>query len=455
MTKIETLKSPSTTFLKVTEFVQTVEYKDIPKSVSRTAALLILDLIGVLAAARKLDAAIIARDFAAQNFAAGHGAPIARLPFDGREVSLVGYGFAAATQIDNLDAHDGWQPSKGHAGAALFPALCAFAEAQNVSGQEALVAMVIGYEVGYRAAAALHGTVEDYHTSGAWNSLGCAAIGVRLRQSNQSIFRDALGIAEYHSPRSQMMREIANPTMLHDGTGWGAPVGIYAALIAEAGFTGAPAATVEFQDAEFAWKDLGENWLTEQQYIKPYPICRWAHAAIDAALDLRTLHDIAPNDIDQIDIYTFVYSAELNNEVPNTSPLAQYSLAWPVAAALVRGKVGVDEVIESSFSDPDLVSMTGRVKVHIDPVCEQGYPERRLARVNITLKGGQVFESGLVEASGGPDPQPSEKEIIQKFRAFAGSTLSEERVTDIEKTVLSLGDADTNFKDLLELLVAP
>ncbi|MFT6303412.1 MAG: 2-methylcitrate dehydratase PrpD, partial [Pseudomonadales bacterium] len=32
------------------------------------------------------------------------------------------------TQLDNLDAHDGWQPSKGHAGAAVLPALCAFAE---------------------------------------------------------------------------------------------------------------------------------------------------------------------------------------------------------------------------------------------------------------------------------------------------------------------------------------
>ena len=37
--------------------------------------------------------------------------------------------------------------------------------------------------------------------------------------------RQALGIAEYHGPRSQMMREIATPTMLHDGSGMGALVG--------------------------------------------------------------------------------------------------------------------------------------------------------------------------------------------------------------------------------------
>jgi len=455
MTVVETLPVPTKTFLNVADFVFSLKFEDIPPSVTKTGALLILDLIGVLAAARKLDAAQIARNFAVQNFAPGSGAPKARLPFDGRVVSLVGYGFAVATQIDNLDAHDGWQPSKGHAGAALFPALCAFAEAQKISGQEALVTMVIGYETSYRAAAALHATVDDYHTSGAWNSLGCAAIGARLRQTNSNTFRDALGIAEYHGPRSQMMREIANPSMLHDGTGWGAPVGIYATLIAEAGFTGAPAATVEFSDAEFAWKDLGENWLTEQQYIKPYPICRWAHAAIDAALELRKKYKIDPDQIESIDVFTFVYSAELNNKVPNTSPLAQYSLAWPIAAAVVRGKVGVDEVMEDSFSDPDLIAMIDRVVVQIDEECESGYPDRRLARVNITLKDETVFESGLVEASGGPNPQPTEHEIVEKYRAFAGSTLPKERVLKIEKAVLSLEKKGASFNQLIELLIAP
>ena len=37
--------------------------------------------------------------------------------------------------------------------------------------------------------------------------------GMRRREQ----LRHALGIAEYHGPRSQMMREIANPSMLHDG----------------------------------------------------------------------------------------------------------------------------------------------------------------------------------------------------------------------------------------------
>lgn len=86
---------------------------------------------------------------------------------------------AERRSIDNLDAHDGYQPSKGHAGAALLPALAALAP-DGLSGRAALAALVVGYEVSYRAAVALHATTADYHTSGAWNALGCVAIAARL-----------------------------------------------------------------------------------------------------------------------------------------------------------------------------------------------------------------------------------------------------------------------------------
>ena len=51
----------------------------------------------------------------------------------------------------------------------------------------------------------------------------------------------AIGIAEYHGPRSQMMRCIDHPTMLKDGSGWGSMSGIIAGQLASNGFTGAPA----------------------------------------------------------------------------------------------------------------------------------------------------------------------------------------------------------------------
>ena len=451
MTEMQTLDAPAKAFSDLSGFVSRLRFEDIPPNVITAAKLLVLDLIGVLAAADKMEASPIARDHAVRHWSAGPGGPSAKLLFDGRPVSLPGFGFAMATQIDNLDAHDGWQDSKGHAGAALFPALAAFGQdAESVSGREALVCMIIGYELSYRVAVALHGTVLDYHTSGAWNALGCAAIGARLRKADDAVLRSALGIAEYHGPRSQMMREIANPSMLHDGSGFGAPVGIYGLLISEEGFVGSPAATIEFDDAAQFWGGLGERWLTAEQYIKPYPICRWSHAPIDAALQLRELHGLTTEMIAGVDIHTFENSAALNCDVPENSVKAQYSLAWPVAAALVRGRVGVDEILPEAFSDPDLIKVTGLTSAHVDADIEPTFPNKRLARLSVRLNDGRVLDSGLVEASGGPNPQPTEAEVVGKFRHFAGSVMPPERAESIITATMALDHEGSDFKALLD-----
>ncbi|MEQ1614332.1 MAG: MmgE/PrpD family protein [Hyphomicrobiaceae bacterium] len=456
MTTMQALRQPAPAFERLASFWAETRFAGIPPAVADFAALLILDLIGVAAAATRMQAGLIARNHAVMHWAAGPGAPNARLLFDGRRTSLPGAAFALATQLDNLDAHDGWQPSKGHAGAALFPTLAALADARgDVSGQEAIVAMILGYEIAYRASAALHATTADYHTSGAWNALGCATITARLRGMTRDQLRHALGIAEFHAPRSQMMREIANPTMLHDGTSWGAPTGIASALMAEAGFTGAPAALVEFDDAAGIWADLGQRWLTTEQYIKNYPVCRWAHAPIDAALALRARHDIKPARVERVEISTFKYSAQLWNDIPTSSPVAQYALAWPVAAAIARGRVTVDEVLEASFSDAEIGGLVKATQVTVDDKLEAAYPAQRLGRVVITLKTGERFDSGVHEASGGPVPAPTRAQVVAKYRAFATPVLGETRTRRIEETVLALSSPGARFTDLLDLITPP
>src|SRR5207249_1978270 len=102
--------------------------------------------------------------------------------------------------IDALDIHDGYKLVKGHAGAAVVPATLAtltLDQQGTVSGRELLTTLVVGYEVALRAGLALHATACDYHTSGAWNALGCAAITARRLELSAEQTRHALGIAEY------------------------------------------------------------------------------------------------------------------------------------------------------------------------------------------------------------------------------------------------------------------
>ena len=244
----------------VTRFTLALQPEAIPESARDRAALMLLDTLGICAAAAPMEAGVLGRRLAVLLHGSQDPAHSARMLFDGRSVSLAGAAFAAATQIDNLDGHDGYNPTLGHIGVVVAPTLAILAQSlPEMTGPDALTALIVGYEVAGRAGISLHASVSDYHTSGAWNGLGVAAMAARLRGQTPAMLRESLGIAEYHGPRSQMMREIATPTMLHDGSGWGAMVGMSAAVLAENGFTGAPAITVEAPEAARHWADLGRS----------------------------------------------------------------------------------------------------------------------------------------------------------------------------------------------------
>lgn len=427
--------------------------QDIPKSALRMASTLLIDTLGVAAGAAKLDAGIIARDHAVNSHGYSDDKFAARLLFDGRKASIPGAAFAGATQIDNLDGHDGYNPTKGHIGCAVVPGLLAFAEAYpDLSGREALAILVMSYELAARAGISMHATVSDYHTSGAWNALGVAAIGCRLRRCSQEQLRQALGIAEYHGPRSQMMREIDNPTMLHDGSGMGALSGAAACLMAERGFIGAPAITVEAENVSQYWQDLGQLWTVELNYIKPYPICRWAHAAIDSVRKLLKDHAFEVSDIDYIKINTFAEASRLFSAMPQTTSMAQYSLPFAVANMLRFRKIGTKQISGEGLTDPETAALLPLISVFEEERHSRRFPAGRWSDVEIQLKDGRLLASGDVHARGGPESPMDEEEIMAKLFAMTEGVLSQKRTQNLWNMRDRLLEPDAKLRELAEII---
>ena len=445
-----------TSFDRVRDLVFELDIARIPDEVRQFAVLLLLDTLGVAAASRDMEAARIAREVALDLYAARPGGPAARMLFDGRAASMAGAAFAGAAQIDNLDAHDGYNPTKGHIGVAVVPAVMSFAQGVTpITGAEALAAVIVGYEVGARAGIALHATVSDYHTSGAWNALGVAAVGVRLRKLTAEKLREALGIAEYHGPRSQMMRVIDTPTMLHDGSAWGALAGVSAVLLAERGFTGAPAVTVEAAEVAEIWRDLGKAWVVDRHYIKPYPVCRWVHALIDCALQLRADHRLRSEDIAAIELTAFHEATRLYREQPDTTAVAQYAISFPVASALVNGGLGVSEIAGAGLDEPETRRLVDATHVHESNDYNDRFPAGRWGDVTLTLKDGRRLESGPRDARGGPENPMKEDEILAKFHDYAAPAIGKVRARALADAVRRLADPGSDFAAALELSCQP
>ncbi|HWA45052.1 MAG TPA: MmgE/PrpD family protein [Hypericibacter adhaerens] len=438
-------------------FLVQTRYDGLPPEVRRMAERCLIDLAGTAAAGLATPLSHMIRNHAVRAFGAGEGAPRARLLFDGRVASPLGAAMAGGMTIDSFDAHDGHVLTKGHAGVAILPALLALADAAEtpVSGPEFLTALVIGYEVAIRAGIAQHATCPDYHTSGAWNALGVVAVAARLWGLDPERTRHALGIAEYHGPRSQMMRCIDFPTMVKDGSGWGAMCGLSAAYLAADGFTGAPALVVESEPVKPLWADLGQRWRILELYFKPYPVCRWAQPAVEAALVLQRGHKIDPAAIEMIDVETFHEAVRLDQHRPASTEEAQYSLPFPVAAAIVRGRLAPTDVSGEALADPAILAMSDRIRLQEAPDLNARFPAERFARVRFHLKGGKTVASDTTPARGDAERPLADDEILAKFHELADQPLGIPAARKLEERIAALA-RQADARPLVDaLLTAP
>jgi 2-methylcitrate dehydratase PrpD len=426
------------------DFIHDLRATDIPAPVLAQARLSLRDLIGVAVGGTSTRLAAIIRDHAAQDMPG----PMPLL-FDGRGSTAAGTALAAGMVIDSLDGHDGFNPSKGHIGCPLLPAMLALAP-PDMAGGDFLVALVMGYEFGARAAIAQHGTVPDYHTSGSWGAVTGAAAGARLRGLDRDQTRHALGIAEYHGPRSQMMRCIDHPTMLKDGSGWGAMTAVQAVQMAARGFTGAPAITVE--EVPQVWSDLGRRWYMLEQYYKPYPVCRWAQAPVEAILALRRAHGLGAENVARIEVETFHEAIRLATNRPRTTEEAQYSTSFPCALAMVHGDVPVAALMDDALDDPRVTRLSETLTMVESDHANAPFPQKRLARVRLVLTEGRVLESGWTEPRWDHDAPPTPDELRAKYDALA-APLGTARADAIAEVIDTLDQRP--LSDLTALLVPP
>jgi 2-methylcitrate dehydratase PrpD len=205
-------------------------------------------------------------------------------------------------------------------------------------------------------------------------------------------------------------------------------------MMAAAGFTGAPALTVEGPEVAEIWADLGQRWRILEQYFKPHAVCRWAQPAVEGALKVYQTAEFELEEIESIEVRTFHEAVRLGVKRPVSTEEAQYSLPFPVAAALALGRLGPNEVSGSGLRDTAVLRLAERVVLVEDEEFNAVFPGQRFARVVVELKDGRRLDSGKMGPKWDGDEPPSDEELLEKFRWLAGTRLPEERV----KTLIGL-----------------
>ena len=415
-------------------FALNLRWEDLPASVQHQAKRCLLDSLGAMIAGSQAPVAGIMREMAIEQFAGDQ----ATILVAGERVSAAGAALANGFFGNALDIDDGYRNVKGHPGACALPPVLAAAQlAGGGSGAEFLTALVVAYELGIRAGVIRHATYEVYHSSGSWGAIaGAAAAGRLIGLSENQIFH-AMGAAEYHAPIAPMMKGIDTPAMVKDSIGWGCMVAVLSAIMARDGFTGIRPLFDDAPEPSLVL-NLGQQWEILNLYFKPYAACRWGQPAVAGALNIVRDHHLTPDQIRHIRVRTFDAATRLPNGHPRNTEEAQYSLAFPVAAALLDGEVGPGQVLPPRLHDPDLLSLLDRVSTEVAPEFEAEFPAKAPAEVVVETTAGGIYRSGRIEALWEPpDTLPADNELEAKFLWLTGPIIGRLRASDLIKKIRS------------------
>jgi len=415
------------------QFIADTCWDDLPKAVQHKAKMCLVDIVAAIVGGTLTPISDIAAAYAPIAWPGDH----ATILLHGKRATAAGAAFANACAANALDCDDGGVYTRGHQGAQVFPTALALSEKLGLGGGAMLAAVVVGYEISHRFARCWHRYQHPiYQADGSWGSVACAATAANLMGLDTATIIQALGIAEYHAPNLPMERDLLDPAMVKHGHGWAAMTGIVAADLAEQGFTGIPGlmGSKEYQD----WvATVGHEYImVDGVDFKRYCSCGWSHMAIAAVKKLRREHDWDVEDIAAIRVEGHHWTAVLHTSHPTTTEEAQFSVKWPLAAYLVGGEVGPDQILESSFGDARINALVDKIELVESEKLDDLYRPRfegtgrglSASRVIIRLEDDSTLDSGPVTDSCRIKAHGDEQRLEEKFRWLIGYVLEQDRI---------------------------
>jgi 2-methylcitrate dehydratase PrpD len=433
-------------------YVCHLDPESLPDRVVRQARRCLLDLLGVAIAGSRTPMAQISARFARDQWGVGKATVIGSR----RSLRATGASWANSVAACALDMDDGHRLAMGHPGAAVIPAALAIAEVTGASGREFLAAIVAGYEVAVRASFARVSWYKDGHyPTGIWGVLGAAAAAGKLLGLDERALQSALGTAAAHGPFPPGTSRTVY-TMVKEVIGWAGMTGCAAALLAAQGFDG-PQDVMDYSgrwDTAQLVDGLGdpERYAILGVYFKPYAICRWAHPAVDAVLDLTGRYGLPGEEIEKIEVETFDAATRLLvNYTPRDTISAQFSLPFALALALRYGKIGPEHVSEANLHDREIMDLAKRVEVTLDPDINRQFPAKTVARVTVHTARG-ACQTTIEHPRGNPENPLSDAELADKFQSLTEAIVGKETYEKLQAAILNLASVG-NVSSVTQLLV--
>jgi len=356
----------------------------------------------------------------------------------GRRASVRAAALVNGAAAHTLEVDDIFREGIYHPGAPTIAAALAVAQSRRASGERFLRAVIVGYEISTRIAAAMGRAHYRYwHNTGTIGCFGAASAVAELLGLDRMRFAHALAtVATFSAGLQQAFRTDSMSKPMHAGRA--AEAGVTAALAAAEGVTGSldimegeagfGRAMGNGPDWERALATLGEDFHITRMTFKNHACCGHAFAAIDGALALKARMGVAAGEIARVRIGGYRATLEVAGIAdPATAAEARFSTPYLVATALTHGSVRLAAFEPARLEDAATRALMRRVEVALDPELDAAFPAQRAARVAIESRDGRRGEHLQPTRKGDPDMPLSDAELEHKYLELASPVLGEER----------------------------
>jgi len=197
---------------------------------------------------------------------------------------------------------------------------------------------------------------------------------------------------------------------------------------------------------------LGRRWETMKIAIKPYPSCRYTHAAIDGLVALTKQHSIRPEDVEEVVVglpepgWKITGDPEPAKQAPKNVVDGQFSMPFCASVALRTGNLGWDDYA-MHLGDAATLALCKKVQTRVDAKAQADFPEEMSANVKLTTRNG-TFETYVRTPKGEPSNFLTADELRAKFDALTSPYLSARRRDELANALLGL----ENAKDIAGVL---
>ena len=349
-----------------------------------------------------------------------------------------------------------------------FGAMLAEAESAAASGADFLLGLAIAYEVQSRFSASVPVMARGLNHA-LQLAISVAAGAAKLLQLTADQTANAIAIAAADNVSLAAIHSEPVSNWKGISPGITAQRAVYATALAQRGITG-PRGIFEGpnglerlfgQPVDLRLDDptLG---VVKDTYLKKFCALIHGQAPIETVLTLAGEHGIQQGDITSVQVDVFQTAYDIagggsfgRKDAPATKEQADYNLKYLLAAALIDGQVGPEQLRTERILRSDVRELLNRISVRPDAALTARYPEATPVRITLKLRNGRQVSREQNDFEGAPSRPFTWDRTVEKFHWLAKPYADDGLRAAIIDTVQHLGDGPVSELTALLATVSP